>query len=65
MSTLDIVPTILQCNFFSTKISEKYKLFLHHLDQFSQDVSKKANLQKDWNCPWVSKDGSRLKQAIR
>jgi len=28
-------------------------------------VSKKANLQKDWNCPWVSKDGSRLKQAIR
>merc|ERR1719376_1385006 len=25
----------------------------------------KANLQKDWNCPWVSKDGSRLKQAIR
>merc|ERR1719400_2214101 len=31
----------------------------------SHDVSKKANLQKDWNCPWVSKDGSRLKQAIR
>jgi len=30
-----------------------------------EDVSKKANLQKDWNCPWVSKDGSRLKQAIR
>jgi len=31
----------------------------------NNDVSKKANLQKDWNCPWVSKDGSRLKQAIR
>jgi len=31
----------------------------------THDVSKKANLQKDWNCPWVSKDGSRLKQAIR
>merc|ERR1719391_1519229 len=31
----------------------------------ANDVSKKANLQKDWNCPWVSKDGSRLKQAIR
>merc|ERR1719234_2300561 len=28
----------------------------------NNDVSKKANLQKDWNCPWVSKDGSRLKQ---
>jgi len=30
-----------------------------------EDVTKKANLQKDWNCPWVTKDGSRLKQAIR
>jgi len=30
-----------------------------------EDVSKKVNLQKDWNCPWVSKDGSRLKQAVR
>jgi len=30
-----------------------------------EDVAKKANLQKDWNCPWVTKDGSRLKQAVR
>ena len=38
----------------------------HHFQSILwQDVSKKANLQKDWNCPWVSKDGSRLKQAIR
>merc|ERR1711892_186312 len=25
----------------------------------------KANMKKDWNCPWVKKDGSGLKQAIR
>jgi len=30
-----------------------------------EDVSKKANMKKDWNCPWVKKDGSGLKQAIR
>jgi len=30
-----------------------------------EDAGKKANLQKDWNCPWVTKDGSRLKQAVR
>merc|ERR1740136_174956 len=29
------------------------------------DVAKKANMKKDWNCPWVKKDGSGLKQAIR
>merc|ERR1719495_2500665 len=29
------------------------------------DVTKKANMRKDWNCPWVKKDGSGLKQAIR
>ena len=36
-----------------------------HTNCSKQDVSKKVNLQKDWNCPWVSKDGSRLKQAVR
>jgi len=30
-----------------------------------EDVAKKANMRKDWNCPWVKKDGSGLKQAIR
>jgi len=30
-----------------------------------EDAHSKANLQKDWNTPWVSKDGSRLKQAVR
>jgi len=30
-----------------------------------EDGHSKANLQKDWNTPWVSKDGSRLKQAVR
>jgi len=30
-----------------------------------EDVAKKANMKKDWNCPWVKKDGSGLKQAIR
>eukprot|EP00092_Neocalanus_flemingeri_P107763 GFUD01138324.1.p1 GENE.GFUD01138324.1~~GFUD01138324.1.p1 ORF type:complete len:835 (+),score=281.66 GFUD01138324.1:236-2740(+) len=30
-----------------------------------EDVAKKANQRKDWNCPWVKKDGSGLKQAIR
>jgi len=28
------------------------------------DVSKR-NMKKDWNCPWVKKDGSGLKQAMR
>jgi len=30
-----------------------------------EDVSKKANMKKDWNTPWVRKDGSGLKQAMR
>jgi len=30
-----------------------------------EDVTKKANMRKDWNCPWMKKDGSGLKQAIR
>jgi len=30
-----------------------------------EDAHSKANLQKDWNTPWVTKDGSRLKQAVR
>lgn len=30
-----------------------------------EDVSKKANMKKDWNTPWVKKDGSGLKQAMR
>jgi len=30
-----------------------------------RDAHSKANLQKDWNTPWVTKDGSRLKQAVR
>merc|ERR1719357_1021236 len=29
-----------------------------------EDVSKR-NMKKDWNCPWVKKDGSGLKQAMR
>merc|ERR1719154_435041 len=30
-----------------------------------EDVSKRANQKKDWNTPWVKKDGSGLKQAMR
>jgi len=30
-----------------------------------EDVSKRANMKKDWNTPWVKKDGSGLKQAMR
>lgn len=29
-----------------------------------EDVARKANMRKDWNCPWVRKDGG-LKQSIR
>ena len=26
---------------------------------------QKPHQRKDWNCPWVKKDGSGLKQAVR
>jgi len=29
-----------------------------------EDTTRR-NLKKDWNCPWVKKDGSGLKQAMR
>merc|ERR1719379_527772 len=36
----------------------------------SADISasktlEKPHQRKDWNCPWVKKDGSGLKQAVR
>ena len=66
MSTLDIVKFFLQCRLFKPRIVTSTSHCCTILTcPSTQDVSKKANLQKDWNCPWVSKDGSRLKQAIR
>lgn len=31
----------------------------------SKTLEEKPHMRKDWNCPWVRKDGSGLKQAVR
>jgi len=30
-----------------------------------EEMSQKVNMRKDWNCPWVRRDGSGIKQAVR
>ena len=49
-----------------TRLSRnKNKFILAKLSSFQpQDLSKTYN-RKDWNCPWVRKDGKGIKQAIR
>ena len=49
-----------------TRLSRnKNKYISAKLSSFQpQDLSKTYN-RKDWNCPWVRKDGKGIKQAIR
>ena len=58
---IQITYLLLYSGFPSNKTS--VNIFLKY-PRLQQDVAK-PSLRKDWNCPWVKRDGKGLKRVVR